>query len=116
MSMENIEVQKDDKIVIIKISGEFDTSAVNAFSRSLNDETDEELDGIILDMENVSYVDSAALGVLINLIKKAKKGDKKNLVILKPQEKVENILEEVGLTKFLVIESSFEAAKKKILS
>jgi anti-sigma B factor antagonist len=63
------DVQKKGKVVVIAPSGEIDASNIpelqGAFDRVLKEGSTK----IVVDMSGVSYMDSSALGVLVNSLK-----------------------------------------------
>ena len=84
---------------IIKLSGEIDMSNVKEIKDKI---LELKLSEIILDFKDVTYLDSAGIGMLISLHKTAqlKSG---SLEIINIENKIKKLFEMVGLNKILNI-------------
>lgn len=82
--------KKDDtgKVLTISIEGTFDFKLMQDFRGSYD--TNEKLDTYILDFSGVEYMDSSALGMLLNMRKNV--GDDVRIVIKHAQPAVGKIL------------------------
>lgn len=60
----------------INLSGELDISSAPAFREALNKAYREKKVDIVLDFENLSYIDSTGLGVIIGALGRMKETDK----------------------------------------
>ncbi len=90
------------KILEIKISGRFDFGIHQNF-RKVTEQASSDVNAVIVDMGNVDYVDSSALGMLLVLRDKA--GESKSAVRLKnPKPEVRKILEIANFDKLFAIE------------
>ena len=58
--------QSDSKTMNIEVQGRFDFKLVNEFKESYDD-SDHEIDNIIVDFRDTDYMDSSGLGMLLNL-------------------------------------------------
>lgn len=66
--MSSVRVQKDDNTTTIKIQGRFDFNLVQAFRDSYMSE-DNRANYYIVDLSEVGYIDSSALGMMLNMKK-----------------------------------------------
>ena len=91
-----------DSSIIIEVSGDVDLDKTDEFRNQVFNAFDKE-HKVILDMSQVSYIDSSGISVLIESHQKAQELGK-DLVILKPSESVTSVIEMAKLDTFFVIE------------
>lgn len=71
-----IEVEKTtDDIPIIHIRGEIDLHTCSSFRETLRDLIDQKNYDIVIDLGSVPYLDSAALGVLVDAVRRVREYD-----------------------------------------
>ena len=75
-----VEVQIDDKVVTISMSGSFDIGCYEAFNDSYKPYMSQVDNVFIIDMDEVNYMDSSALGMLL-LLRDRTGGDKERVLI-----------------------------------
>jgi anti-sigma B factor antagonist len=63
-------VRKANGIPILEVSGEIDLSTAPEFKRSLNQVIDEGHQDIVVDMKDVTYMDSSGFGTLLGITKR----------------------------------------------
>lgn len=66
--MSSVRVSKNDGTVTIKIQGRFDFNLVQAFRDSYMN-NDNRGDHYVVDLSEVGYIDSSALGMMLNMKK-----------------------------------------------
>ena len=96
-----INVKRNENEAIIEIVGRLDTMTAPSLDKTIN----EELDGITsltLDMNNLEYISSAGLRVLLSVQKKMQKIGSMKLVGV--CEAVMEVFDMTGFTDILVIE------------
>ena len=64
---------------------------------------------MVMNLENVEYIDSSGLGALVTLLKKLRSGNGK-LVLVNTKSSVKQILGLTNLDKVFIIENSMESA------
>ena len=64
---------------------------------------------MVMNLENVEYIDSSGLGALVTLLKKLRSGNGK-LLLVNPKSSVKQILGLTNLDKVFIIENSMESA------
>ena len=64
---------------------------------------------MVMNLENVEYIDSSGLGALVTLLKKLRSGNGK-LVLVNPKSSVKQILGLTNLDKVFIIKNSMESA------
>ena len=101
----NINLKNDEDINFweIGVSGELDVSTADEFKEYLHKLIDEEIRNIRLNLENLDYIDSTGLGVIIGILKRIKVEDKE-IYIKSPKDNVKKIFSITGLDKIFKME------------
>lgn len=97
-------------ILIVKIDGELDVCGANEFRTYVDEALDmTEAKHILLDMQDVGFIDSSGVGAILGRYKRiAQNGGKLFVVNLEPHSK--RIFELAGLLKVLTVYQSEEQA------
>ncbi len=106
----SIEITKNAKIVLVKMKGELDAYQSIDFKKRMIDEvlnSDEKV--ILMDMTGLSYIDSAGLGALVSLLKRASEGSKE-LRFFGMRSNVKKIFELTRLNMVFKIFDTYEEA------
>ncbi|RDL45941.1 anti-sigma factor antagonist [Marinomonas piezotolerans] len=85
----SVSVEDNKGIVEIAVIGSFDFSLFNDFRLAYTDFIDQ-YDHFVVNMENVEYLDSAALGMLLSM--KAALSSEARIEIIKANDFIRNIL------------------------
>ena len=105
----NIEFRDLGKHKIIAVEGEVDLYNVGELKKTIYEIIDDgEVESLIIDMKEISYIDSSGIGALVAGKKKMKVANG-NFALLNISEDVLNILKLATLDKFFTIYDS-EAA------
>ncbi len=95
----------------MKIEGEVDVYTSIDLKKELTKLVESDQKNIIIDLENVNYMDSSGLGVLVALLKELKKiGGELKLISLPVS--VKKIFDLTRLTKFFNIYNNLDEATK----
>lgn len=94
---------RNDKEVVVEISGRLDTVAANAFSSRLTELLKEDITSFVLDMKDCDYVASSGLrSILSTQMEMTKKGG--TMVVKNVCEGVMEVFEMTGFASILTIE------------
>lgn len=97
--------------LLVKIEGEVDVYTSIDLKKELTKLVESDQKNIIIDLENVNYMDSSGLGVLVVLLKELKKiGGELKLISLPVS--VKKIFDLTRLTKFFNIYNNLDEATK----
>ena len=96
----NLEI--NNAIAKITLIGELDASTAPQFKEQVEKALTGDIQRLILDMQDLEYMASAGLRVLI--FAKQKLGTAVDIYIIKPQEMVEETIEKTGFHHSVVIE------------
>ena len=87
----------------IHLEGELDVSSADKLKEYLHNLADEKIIDMKINLENLDYIDSTGLGVMIGVLKKLKT-DNKEIYILNPKNNVKKIFTITGLDKIFKME------------
>lgn len=107
-------IQKDS-VDILKIKDEITIKNADEFKRSMENFLADSKDNLVLDLEEVSYLNSSALGVIAQTAMNAKKQDKE-LVVSGVKPPINEIFEVVKFGAFMKLFSSQEEAEAYYLA
>ena len=96
-----VNTEKENNTVTFKVEGRLDTTTAPMLEKMINDEC-ETVEGLILDLENLAYISSAGLRVLLGAQKKMNKQGFMKLINV--CQEVMDVLEMTGFADILVIE------------
>lgn len=87
----------------VSLSGELDVSTADELKKELHKLVDEKNIDMRLNLENLDYIDSTGLGVIIGILKRLKI-ESKEVYIEKPKNNVRKIFSITGLDKIFKLE------------
>ena len=87
----------------VSLAGELDVSTADKLKKSLHKLVDEKNIDMKLNLENLDYIDSTGLGVMIGILKRLKI-ENKEVYIEKPKNNVRKIFNITGLDKVFKME------------
>lgn len=94
----------DENESILSLSGEIDAHTAPELKEALGQLTKQSGQEIIVDLENVSYMDSTGLGLFIGALKSAKENDGE-LKLINIQERVFRLFQITGLDEVMDLKS-----------
>src|SRR5580698_2677950 len=99
---------------VVELSGEIDVYTSPKVKDAVSDLIDRGVYNLVINLENVRYIDSTGLGVLIGGLKRVREhGGTVNLVCTNPQ--IRKIFDITGLVKIFGIFDSEDAAMKALV-
>jgi len=102
-----------DTITVLTVSGELTADQVDAFRRSCQERFEAGIRHVVLDLEHMSFVDSAGLETLLWIIDETARHEGQ-LRLVKPEATVRKILEISRLECRFNIHKSIESAAKSL--
>ena len=87
----------------VSLGGELDVSTADELKKELHKLVDEKNIDMRLNLENLDYIDSTGLGVIIGILKRLKI-ENKEVYIEKPKNNVRKIFNITGLDKIFKLE------------
>jgi len=104
---------KHDQYSVFKLNGRLDSNTAMGFEQKLFDCIENGTQRLILDFEELDYISSAGLRVILKATKSLKGADGK-LVLCEMQDYVKEVFEISGFDSFLPIEATLDDAVKSV--
>lgn len=101
----NKEYDKMNQSWVVEIIGELDILTSVDFKKELNDLLDEMESNITLNCENLFYIDSTGLGVIIGILNRVKNNGF-NINITNAQSNIDKLIKISGLDKVIGVEKT----------
>jgi anti-anti-sigma factor len=104
---------KTGKSAEVTVSGAMDAHTFEQFFKAMSQLIDGGTLWIVLDLREMTYITSVGINYLVNLrlLRKKAGGD---MVLVKPQPSVRNVLQMIGFLEVLVVAETVEEAWKLI--
>jgi anti-sigma B factor antagonist len=96
-----MDVQRADGRTTLLLTGEFDASCVLRFERLVRAAVDEPLPCLVIDMRDVTFIDSTGLALLLRTEAASRQGGFELLILRSPAPAVRSALEASGLERLL---------------
>ena len=101
-------VERRDGAVVVHLTGELDLYNAPAVRETLLSLADEEPDRLVVDLADVEFIDSTALGVLIEA--RTKLSNRRAFLLASPGLETHRALQVSGLDKHLAVHDSVDSA------
>jgi anti-sigma B factor antagonist len=89
----------------LRVVGEVDVASSPALRAKIAELLDGGADRIVLDLSEMTFIDSSGLGVLVGALKRVRERDRSDLVLTGLQGPPRRVFEITGLTELFSIES-----------
>lgn len=96
----DVEVVRDDHVNTVRVRGEIDLAAAERLERALQSVQDEPAEVTVLDLREVTFIDSTGLRTITSADARARK-DGHELRIVRGSEQVQKLLHVTGMDKIL---------------
>ncbi|MBR0518367.1 STAS domain-containing protein [bacterium] len=104
-----VDVKEGEGCNILNVCGDVDVYTSPKVKESINALIEKEIYNIVVNLEDVRYVDSTGLGVLIGALKKVKEHNG-NIVLVCTNPQIKKIFQITGLVKIFSIFANSEDA------
>jgi anti-sigma B factor antagonist len=95
-----VEVTRDDRVSTVRVRGEIDLAAADRLERALQSVQDEPSEVTILDLREVTFLDSTGLRTITTADARARK-EGHELRIVRGSDQVQKLLHVTGMDKIL---------------
>jgi len=112
--LSNLTIAADDGIVIASLTGEIDLSNATEITDALLGGVPNEALGLVIDLSNVSYLDSAGVRMLAELERRLGWRSQAFRVVAPEGSRTRKVLSIAGLDGLLVLERSVESASANL--
>ncbi|MDE0157850.1 MAG: STAS domain-containing protein [Gammaproteobacteria bacterium] len=110
----SIEWQRKDGILVAALNGRVDSNNANEFQKMMEAKIDPKDRALIMDFEQISYISSAGLRVVVVMAKKFK-GPYKKLVICALSEPIKKLFTMTGLDQAMTIRGTRTEAIDEVI-
>jgi anti-sigma B factor antagonist len=108
-----MKIRKNQEIYIIDVQGELDLYNAYKFKELLTTMLEQKIERFIINLDEVEYIDSSGIGVLIYLSSTVKKSNLK-LAITNIHGSVKKVMELTKLMDYFPITDTLDEAMKKV--
>jgi anti-sigma B factor antagonist len=102
-----VDIDKSDDKTVVFVAGEIDAYTAPKLREALLPLAEESKSNLIVNLKNVSYMDSTGLGVFVGLLKIIRKNDG-HLNLVELSERLERLFSITGLNDIIDISSKSE--------
>jgi anti-sigma B factor antagonist len=95
-------------VVLVELAGELDLTAAPELERKLDEAGDRGSSALVLDLNGVSFLDSAALHVLFRVARRLEQRGMRFGIVLEPTALVARTLSIVGLDEVTLVRPSLD--------
>lgn len=99
---------------MVRLLEDLDFKSSQGFRSMLETQVGDGVHAVILDMTSITYVASITIGILVDIHNRLKDAGGKGLVLLKPQDKVKDILRLVRLGRVMPILDDEDEARAAV--
>lgn len=96
----DVHTEARDELVVVKLAGELDIYTVAGFRDSV-EPIDPSATQLVVDLSDVSLLDSSGLGALVSLLNQAR-GGRRELGLICPAKRLRRVFEITGLRRAFV--------------
>ncbi|MGM0501260.1 MAG: STAS domain-containing protein [Bacillota bacterium] len=108
-----ISVETKEHTLIIKLAGTFDLHTAVYFKQEINNYLNRKIKGLILDLEDIEFIDSSGIGAVLSIYKKMEKKRGK-IAIINVNPNLKRIFELSGILKIINLYPSQQLALQNI--
>ena len=105
----------EKNIEIVRPNGILDRTASNQFDRKVSQSLEAGADIVLIDFQDVSFIDSSGLNALVSAIK-AVQSEGKDIFCCSPNSQIKIVFDVSGLDKIIELFEDRDEFEKKVLS
>ncbi|MGH2705378.1 MAG: STAS domain-containing protein [Actinomycetota bacterium] len=109
----DVEARAEGDWQVLRVRGEIDVYTAPALERAITEQLDLESPRIVMDLAEVSFVDSTGLLAMIGGVRKARERNG-SLVLVRPSTRLQHVLRITDLESILPVFDTVEAALKPV--
>jgi anti-sigma B factor antagonist len=103
----------DERTRLVALAGELDLYSADAFRAGLDDALEEGVTRLVVDLGSVEFIDSVALGVLANAMKRVRAAGG-GLGVVSSNQQIVRVFEITGLDRLIVIAPTLADALERL--
>jgi len=98
-----------DGVTVVAVSGEVDVATAPALRERLNQVIERDQGPVVVDLLQVSFIDSTGLGVLVGALKRCREADR-DLRVVVAEPRIQKVFDITGLTALFSLHDTVAAA------
>jgi anti-sigma B factor antagonist len=103
----------DEQTRLVALAGELDLYSADAFRTALDDVLEDGAPRLVIDLGEVEFIDSVALGVLANAMKRLRSAGG-GLAVVSENQQIVRVFEITGLDRLIVIAPTLPDALERL--
>lgn len=103
-------ISQDPEGTVVALTGEIDLHQAPGFHQKLVDLCAQKPVRMIVEMSQVTYIDSSGVGSLVEIFRRLNK-ERRKLILVAPSARVSSVLEITRLDQFFTIVATLEQAR-----
>jgi anti-sigma B factor antagonist len=103
----------DERTQLVALAGELDLYSADAFRGALDDALEDGATRLVIDLSEVDFIDSVALGVLANAMKRLRAAGG-GLAVISGNQQIVRVFEITGLDRLVVIAPTLSEALERL--
>lgn len=107
-------VREDGEVLLARLSGEIDLSNSRDLERMIEDAVPNTALGLVLDLSDLTYVDSAGIRLLLTLASRLQWRGQRLALVAPDESRIRRVLALAGAEVTLVVDLTVEAARERI--
>lgn len=107
-------VREDGEVLLARLSGEIDLSNSRDLERMIEDAVPNTALGLVLDLSDLTYVDSAGIRLLLTLASRLQWRGQRLALVAPDDSRIRRVLSLAGAEVTLVVDLTVEAARERI--
>jgi anti-anti-sigma factor len=116
MSLADLQTELVGRVMVARIRGELDMSNTAEIGSAISDRISNEVLGLVLDLEQVGYMDSAAIRMLFELRAGLKARGQEMRLVVPPGATIADVLQITDVPIAIGVSESGEAAVESIVA
>jgi anti-anti-sigma factor len=106
--------QRDDDVVVARLSGELDISVADATGRKIADSVPSSARGVVVDMSGLEFMDSSGVSMLFALARQVGSHRQQLRVVAPPGRPVSRVLQIVEFDRAAPVDDDVDSAAREI--
>jgi anti-anti-sigma factor len=106
--------EEDDFGLVVHVTGEVDVSNASDLSGAIRGRVTNEAIGVIIDLSEVTFIDSSGLEVLFDLARRLKGRRQQLRLVVPPESHIDAVIEIVDLRATVEVDDSLMVAKAEL--
>jgi anti-anti-sigma factor len=114
MRLADLQIEEMDQVVLARLDGELDMSNASELGTAIPSQVTNEALGVVIDLTNVTYIDSAGIHILFELRGRLKDRGQETQLVMPPDAPVAAALKIVGIPPAVGVSETMDAAVETV--